>query len=723
MIQGARVLRLPSTARCALGALMLLGLLAVSSCGGDGGGNDSSAAPTVAAQPAHQRATAGDAVSFSVAASGNPAPTVQWQHSVDAGANWSDIAGASAATHTIPAVVVGDSGKRFRAVLSNFAGSVATREATLTVTLARLSLLAGDTGSYGNIDGLGPSARFRRPMGLAVDALGNVYVADHGNSAIRKITPAGVVSTVIKGWMPEPKALTVDPLGNVFVLSATAVYKVTPEGSPSLLLGSPFPNSFGAQGVRFDWPTGIASDAAGFLYVVDQPGHNIRKFSPAGQQVSYLTGSGPGGEFNYPYGIAVDASGTVYVSDSGNHSIRKISPQGAVSTLAGSPGVPGTADGIGNAARFGDLRGLTVDAAGNIFVCEWDTGRVRKVTPAGEVTTLPDRYRRPIGIAAGGAGGLYVTEDGVDHVLHIGPGAGTAVFAGAAFSTDPPAFAYLRSVASDSAGNAYVLEGGGISKITVSGAVSRLAVQAGRGLAVDASGNLYVAHTESHTIRKMTPGGVLSTLAGSAGSRGSADGSGSAARFDNPWGLAVDTAGNVYVADSGNNTIRKITPAAVVSTFAGSSGPGGHADGRGAEARFDDPRAIAFDATTGNLWVADRFNHAVRKITPSGVVSTLTARTGACAEADGDSATARFCYPEGIAVDARGNAYVSESEHGLIRKVTPTGHVATLVGKNREVGVRLGEDSRLFWPQGVAVAGPNRLLILSANGVLVSEWP
>jgi sugar lactone lactonase YvrE len=309
-------------------------------------------------------------------------------------------------------------------------------------------------------------------------------------------------------------------------------------------------------------------------------------------------GTGTGAQFNVPSGIAIDGSGNMYIADTGNDTIRVITPAGVVSTLAGTPGVPGSTNATGAAALFNGPNRLAVDASGNVYVADTQNHLIRKITPGGVVSTL-----------AGTAGVIGSTD---------GPGA-TALF------------------------------------------------HFPEGVAVDGSGNVYVADTYNNTIRMITPAGVVSTLAGTASTvGGSSDGTGAAAQFALPIGIAVDGSGNLYVADSGNYLIRKITPGAVVTTLAGTVGVTGSADGIGTAAQFFTPEGITVDGS-GNVYVTDRHNDTIRFITPVGVVTTLAGIPGVVGTANLTGAAALFNQPNGIAVDASQNIYIADTHNNLIR--------------------------------------------------------
>lgn len=306
---------------------------------------------------------------------------------------------------------------------------------------------------------------------------------------------------------------------------------------------------------RFCCPMGVAIDSKGNLYVADKENSTIRKVTPKGEVTTLAGLAGCSGtndglssaaRFSYPSGVAVDRTGNVYVADSGNNTIRKITPEGQVTTLAGSAGAYGDADGTGDIARFNGPWDLAVDESGNVYVADVANFTIRKLTAAGVVTTL-----------AGKAG-----EDG-----------------------------------------------------NADGTGSTARFNAPSGVALDSAGTVYVADSWNNTIRKIDPAiGMVSTLAGLGGftNYGSMDGIGNGARFFSPSNVALDSAGNVYVTDGSNFTIRKITPAGMVTTLGGKVRSPGTNDGVGIVARFDHPCGVAVDSA-GNIYIADMWNHIIRK--------------------------------------------------------------------------------------------------------------
>ena len=251
------------------------------------------------------------------------------------------------------------------------------------------------------------------------------------------------------------------------------------------------------------------------------------------------------------------------------------------------------------------------------------------------------------------------------------------------------------------------------------------------GLTFDLSGNLYIADTLNCTIRKATPAGVVTTLAGVALSVGSADGTGTAASFNNPYDVISDSLGNIYVADTNNHTIRKMTPAGVTTTFAGSAGATGNIDGVGSAARFNGPFSIAMDAFE-NLYVADTNNHTIRKITPAGVTTTFAGSSGITGSTDGTGSTARFNFPQGISTDFLGNLYVSDTNNHTIRKINSLGVVTTLAGlvltpgntdgtgSSARFNNPIGIDTDKFGNIYVVDANNNRIRRISPSGVVTT---
>jgi sugar lactone lactonase YvrE len=328
-------------------------------------------------------------------------------------------------------------------------------------------------------------------------------------------------------------------------------------------------------------------------------------------------GSGTNALFSDPAAIVEDTNGNFFVADSRNDAIRKVSANGVVTTFAGQLGVSGTADGSGTGAQFNAPSGLAFDASGNLFVADTGNSTVRKITPTGAVSTFA-------GIA--GASG---------------------------FADGTAAVAQFNSPL---------------------------------GIAVAANGDIFVADSGNHCIRRIS-GGAVSTFAGSPQVWGSADGTGTNAQFNGPVGLAFDARGNLFVTDANNNTIRKITTSGGVTTFAGAAGADDSADGVAAAARFRSPAELAFDKN-GNLFVADSFNQTIRKISTNGIVSTVSGAVEIIGSTNGVNGQGRFCNPYGLAFGADGSLLVADTYNETLRVVlVPFKLSLQLSGASRSVTI------------------------------------
>ncbi len=509
-----------------------------------------------------------------------------------------------------------------------------------------VSTVAG-AANFGSADGIAPAAKFLFTAGVAVDNAGNVYVADTLNDIIRKVSASGVVTT----------------------LAGTVQVAGTNNGVGSAAL--------------FNQPYGVAVDAGGNVYVADTGNGRIRKIATNGLVTTvagvtgtngYLDGPTNLAAFNHPYGLCVDAATNIYVADTTDNLIRKISG-GVVSTIAGDNRTNdlgqgtnfGNVDGTNFSARFTTPLAIAVDKSTNLYVADFGNNTIRRISPAGTnwvVTTL-----------AGNTNHFGSTNGVGTNATFYGP----------------------TGIAVDSLTNVYVAD--------LTNQLIRLVAFTNGGWKVS-------------TLAGMTN-------ASGGGLFGNADGFSLNSTFNNPWGIAVDSAANVYIGDSGNSVIREIAPDVslnlVVSTLAGPQGSAGLIDSSNlTAARFDNPYGVAVDAAS-NIYVADSFNNCIRQINPSGVNTIAGSPSGFAGTNDG--VNAQFSFPTGLCVDANTNVYVADFDNSTIRLITPVYNstngftnwvTSTIAGQPDNPGFANNAvaTNALFWgPAGVAIDSASNIYV------------
>ena len=584
--------------------------------------------------------------------------------------------------------------------------------------------------------GEGPTAStiaLRSPRAITADAAGTVYIADTESQRIRKVTAAGVITVLAGNGVPgfsgdggpaaaaqlrDPSGVAVDAAGNVYIadMGNHRIRLVTPAGVISTLAGGTTD--------QLNNPAGIAVDAAGTVYVADTENHRIRRL--VGGVLTTIAGTGAAGfsgdggpataaRLWNPRGVAVDAAGNVYVADRWNRRVRRVVPNGTIDTIAGN-GTAGFSGDNGSAlaAQFGDLYALSIDLVGGVYVADASNHRIRRVNGGvistvagtgnptfsgdGGLATAASIYQ-PYGVAADAGGSIYIADTSNFRLRAIAPGGIIRTMAG----TGTPGF-----------------NGDGFSATSAQ-------LFNPSGTAVDAAGNLYIADTDNHRVRRVTPGGIVTTVAGNGGIFHSGDGGpATAATLYRPSSVAVDGGGNLYIADTMNNRVRLVTPAGLISTFAG----GGTSPANGiaaASAQLLLPSAVALDAA-GNLYLADATNRVRRVV--GGILTTI-AGTGAYGVAgDGGSAiAAQLAGPTGLAVDSSGQVYVADGNRvrrflpgGVISTVAGTtipgsggdGAAATAAGLNYPTGLAVNSAGTLY----LADSGNHRVREVNASGVI-----
>ncbi len=541
----------------------------------------------------------------------------------------------------------------------------------------------GEDGFSGD-DSPATQASLSSPAAVAVDASGNLYIADSGNDRIRKVGTDGKISTFAGGGEPEdevgdggpatsarlssPGGVSVDTLGNVFIADTShhRIRKVATDGKISTVAGNGMEGFIDdpskvplATDISLSSPAGVTV-SGGELFIADTGNNLIRRVSSAGFQVSYYGtrdadfggdgGSADGASFNGPLALATDGR-SLYIADTNNQRVRKFSitlgASRTISTIAGSG--RSQSESGGGAATVTTLdhpRDVALDSKGNLYIADFGHNLVRKVGPDGALTTV-----------AGNGEGCCSFQEG-------GPATSAAL--------------QTNGIAVDKADNLYIAAGEQLFKVTPAGNITSLPVAKGsaRAVAVDAAGNVYFSAFDADGngfVKKIAPGGTTATTVAGGGQDLGDGGPGTNARVF-PFALALDTGGNLYIADIGFSRIRKLTPAGVISTVAGNGrqDPGAITDGAPATSMsLFEPAGLALDGS-GNLYISDTGRTAVFRVGADGKIFRFAGADGRSGfSGDGGPATsATLNHPFGLALDAGGNLYIADTDNDVVRKVT-----------------------------------------------------
>lgn len=630
------------------------------------------------------------------------------------------------------------------------------------------ALLAGRDLKLRQVDGPALTATFDTPSDISFDAVGNLFIVDSGNAAVRKLSRDGRVSTVDIGGAECIDGATASFLkiapygdGNVFTASwwASCRRKVLWETkSGAAAVNRPVPH---ARGDYFDEDdiNGMVVTPTGQLMAMSLSGTVLRRMEPdgrwtdvAGKAFERQRSDGVGPDARILAGdqqLTVDAQGSVYYGSV--TTVHRISQDGTVRLMAGQePPDPWLSypsqDGVGTQARFRSITALAAAPDGTVYVL--DAQKLRKITPDGTVTTLPVDFSLyghagfwAIGLAVSPDGSVVVSDGRLNIIRRVNSDFSLTTIAGSPPESprldgvgDAAAFNRPQGIVQGPSGALYVADGNSraIRKVLLDGTVTTLAIiptppvylvngyPSLGGLVLDANENLYVADSETNAVYKVTADGTVTLVAGRPGSNGWRDGPASVALLNAPVGIARDGAGNLYVSDAENHVIRKITPSGNVSTVAGTAFSRGTTDGIGAAARFSKPTQLVAEAD-GTLWVADTENNAIRKVTPAGEVSTVVG-TGTSCGGRTHEGTKAVCTPRpyGLTRDAAsGDLYYADSEGLWQLKADGTSYGIAVTGPYR---VRLGAlpAARLGNVAGVALLSNGQIAVTSGNMILVT---
>lgn len=599
-----------------------------------------------------------------------------------------------------------------------------------------LTLIAGNSrAGFSGDGGAATNAQLNSPQGIAVDAAGNVYIADSLNNRVRKVDTKGVITTfagnggvsqpgfwgdggpAVDAQLHSPVAVLADSAGKVYIAAAAdnTVRVVGTDGNISIYAGAGYKGYYGDTGkanvAGITSPQDVTLGPNNTILIADTGAGTIRSVATDGT-ISTVSGNGSIGlagdaealklPMLTPFGVSADSQGNIYVAEFGTNRIRKIDSKGMITTAVGDGNQGFAGDGgPPNKVQMSLPTSVSVDSGGNVYFVDSQNNRIRKLA-GGNVTTVAGngllsrsgdggaatsaQLNTPLGVAVDAAGNLYIADSVNNVVRRVAASGQITTFAGTGT---------VGSAGDGSAATSAQLNGP-------------------QGLAVDGAGNLYIADTLNHRVRKVT-NGTISTLAGSGTAGFGGDGAGAgAAQLNLPFGVAVDGAGIVYIAEFGNNRVRKVAANGTITTLAGNGAAGFSGDGGAAtSAMLNTPQAVAADSA-GNVYIGDSGNNRVRKVATNGSISTFAGNGVAGYDRDGVTATSTSVgNPNGLAVDASGSLYITDGS-ARVRKVPPSGIIATIAGVGSSGYSGDGgaaSNARLDQPSAVAVAGNGNVYV------------
>lgn len=611
------------------------------------------------------------------------------------------------------------------------------------------TIFAGN-GIFGYSGDGGPatSSSLATPSSVAVDRAGNVYISDEDNNRIRKVDATGTITTfagtgvfahagdggpAANAQIESPRQLVIGPANTLYLIENTYYVRMIDSSGIIHTIAwngkeASSPDGGPATSASFDSLQGLAVDSQGNIYVTEFDGNRVRKINTqgvlgtvAGTGVAGYSGdAGPASAAMLwgPWGIALDTNGNIFIGDSNNKRVRMINPSGVITTIAGTGGYGFSGDlGPATAAVLTFPRGLAVDGAGNIWFADNANLRIRHFTVGGNIATVA------------GSGLYRYTANGsaVSQLYLLGPfglafdNKGNAVIADTddnAIRLVSPSGVTLLAGASPAGGHSFDQS-----------AASAL-LDAPIGVTVAKDGTIYFAEQGTHLVRKITTSGGLVTVAGTfnnfTGGYSGDGGPATSAALNRPFGIALDSKGNIYVSELNNNRIRRVDLNGNISTYAGNGTAGFSGDGGPAtSAELNVPDQIVFDASD-NLYIADQSNGRVRKVTAGGVISTIAGigKSGGPAGDGGPASAANIPNPVGLAFDGSGNLYVSEPNWEVVRRIGTDGNIATVAG-NALFGYSgdggLAPAAALNYPTGLAVDSAGNLYISDTDNNRIRE--